>query len=158
MKPIHFPPSKKLLFKDKAYFGDPELGINNSYLSRSTACLSGMQSTPIIWTRQVLHFHFLGWYVYGQIYLWVFLHDYLQWACSFPHLNWLEEVGLMFCYIEIYINPEGSYWIMWVCFMMVLSLVDCTEETWGIKESLFPTIKYLLFPLSLSHSTIIVFI
>lgn len=64
----------------------------------------------------------------------------------------------MFCYIEMYINPERSYWIMFMCFMIVLSLVDCTEENSGHKEILSCIIKYSLFPLPLSYSTIIVFI
>lgn len=42
--------------------------------------------------------------------------------------------------------------------MIVLSLVDCTEENSGHKEILSCIIKYSLFPLPLSYSTIIVFI
>lgn len=64
-----------------------------------------------------------------------------------PHLNLLKEVSLIFCYSEIFITPEGLYWIILVCFMIVLSLLDYREETAGHKRILLCIIKYILFPL-----------
>jgi hypothetical protein len=60
------------------------------------------------------------------------------------HLNLLKEVSLMHCYTEIYINPEKSYWITLVCFMIILSLVDYGEGNSGHKEIVFCIIKYAL--------------
>ena len=74
LKPTHFfPPLRNYIFKDEACSGKTvtELGINNIFSSKLNAWFSGMLIATIIWTRQMLCFHFLRWY-----FLWLNISGY----------------------------------------------------------------------------------
>lgn len=74
LKPTHFFFSlRNYSFINEACSGKTviELGINNLFSSKLNAWFSGMLSATIIWTRQMLCFHFLRWY-----FLWLNISGY----------------------------------------------------------------------------------